>query len=119
MTIENLEKEELVLERECDNDIKTNVVNNPEEEIKEIENDDYNNTNEKEEVSTVGSLFSSFKDSDETFATYSVYIMWNNDNLEKIMTKYNIGKEELEDYNDLENIDTGSKIIIQTINEKT
>ena len=62
----------------------------------------------------VGSLFSSFKDSDETFATYSVYIFRANDTIEMIMDKYQVTKEELENYNDLSSLTIGSKVIIPT-----
>lgn len=60
------------------------------------------------------SLFSSFKDSDESFSTYSVYIVRENDTLESIMSKYKVHREELEDYNDLNNLMVGTKIIIPT-----
>ena len=60
----------------------------------------------------VGSLFSSFKDSDETFATYSVYIVRQNDTIESIMEKYQVSREDLDNYNDLGNLTIGMKIII-------
>lgn len=62
----------------------------------------------------VGSLFSSFKDSDETFATYSVYIVRQNDTIESIMEKYQVSREDLDNYNDLSNLSIGMKIIIPT-----
>lgn len=62
----------------------------------------------------VGSLFSSFKDSDETFATYSVYIVRQNDTIESIMEKYQVSREDLDNYNDLDNLTIGMKIIIPT-----
>lgn len=66
----------------------------------------------------VGSLFSSFKDSDETFATYSVYIVRQNDTIESIMEKYQVSREDLDNYNDLNNISIGMKIIIPTQNHE-
>ena len=82
-------------------------------------------TEEKQSVSSVeddigssnqdvGSLFSSFKDSDETFATYSVYIVRQNDTIESIMEKYQVSREDLDNYNDLSNLSIGMKIIIPT-----
>ena len=82
-------------------------------------------TEEKQSVSSVeddigssnqdvGSLFSSFKDSDETFATYSVYIVRQNDTIESIMEKYQVSREDLDNYNDLSNLPIGMKIIIPT-----
>ena len=49
------------------------------------------------------------------YTTYKVYIVLENDTIEGICTKYNILKEELEKYNDLENIKTKDKIIIPYI----
>ena len=69
---------------------------------------------DQDESDGVGSLFSSFKDSDETFATYSVYIFRANDTIEMIMDKYQVTKEELENYNDLSSLTIGSKVIIPT-----
>lgn len=67
---------------------------------------------EQIEKTEVGSLFSSLKDDEDTFATYSVYILRQEENLQTIIEKYKVTKEELEDYNDLSNITVGSKIII-------
>ncbi|MGI6325261.1 MAG: LysM peptidoglycan-binding domain-containing protein [Bacilli bacterium] len=60
----------------------------------------------------VKSLFDSFDDSSETFSTYLVYIVKENDTLESILLKYNKTKEELAEYNDLEDLKIGTKLII-------
>lgn len=92
-----------------DNDnINTNVVTNSMVDV------DANAVKDDDTHDGVGSLFSSFKDSDETFATYSVYIFRANDTIEMIMDKYQVTKEELENYNDLSSLTIGSKIIIPT-----
>lgn len=118
--VENIDIEE---DRECDDDIKTNIVNDPSDDIKEIEmttddvDTDVNDENESLETTNVGSLFSLLSDSDDTFSTYSIYIKRKDESLESIMSKYKITKEDLEDYNDLESIDIGSKIVIPSSNE--
>lgn len=56
-------------------------------------------------------IFNSF-DSDENYVTYYVHIYREKDDINSIMTKYNVSKEDLEEYNDLSNITLGSKIII-------
>ena len=89
---------------EHDLEIPTNDEDCYDEEIN-IENDN----------NEVDSLFSSFKDSVETFKTYSVYIVKEEDTLNSIMQKYNIDKESLEEYNDLSNFVTGSKIVIPSL----
>ena len=48
----------------------------------------------------------------ETYATYYVYIVKEEDNLEKILDKYNVTKESVSYYNDLDNIKPGTKLII-------
>ena len=94
--------------RECDGDIQ-------EEKVKEddIQEEKIEITDEDD----VGSLFTSLKDCEETFSTYSVYIFREEDTLEKIIEKYKTTKEKLEYYNDLSNINIGSKIIIPLDNE--
>lgn len=105
-----------VLERECDGDMKIDV-HNQENEIKDIEIEEDKQV-ENTVTNDVGSLFSSLGDADETYATYSVYILRENDTIESIMNKYKVTREELENYNDLNNLNVGSKIIIPTADEK-
>lgn len=50
--------------------------------------------------------------SDENYATYKVYIIRENDNIDDIIMKYNVTREELEMYNDLTEVKIGDKIII-------
>ncbi len=89
-----------------------------EEEIMEKEeNLKIESVEEKEENIEVGSLFTSLKDSEETFQTYSVYIVREEETIEKIMEKYKISKEALESYNDLSTITKGSKLIIPYQND--
>lgn len=59
--------------------------------------------------------FDLFDDKDgtgEVYRTYSVYIVRENDTMESIMAKYNIGYEELGSYNDLTELKLGDKLII-------
>lgn len=48
----------------------------------------------------------------DSYNTYKVYIIRENDTLEKILEKYNITKEELSEYNDLKEIQIGNKLIV-------
>lgn len=98
------------LTRECDGDMYNEKVN----ETTEIESLEQIEEKEimKQEKEEVQSLFSSLKDDEDTFATYSVYILRQEETIQTILEKYKITKEELEDYNDLSNITTGSKIIV-------
>ena len=58
-------------------------------------------------------LFDNLK-MEETYSTYLVYFVKENDSVEKILDKYKITKEELENYNDLSNIKVNDKLIIPT-----
>jgi len=51
-------------------------------------------------------------DNSDTYVTYHVYIVKETDTIDTIMEKYNVKKENLSLYNDIENIKTGSKLII-------
>lgn len=72
----------------------------------------------KEEVSTkekvseknFNTIFNEVKESN--FSKYKVYIMRSEDTLESILVKYNVTMEEIKEYNDIDNINIGSKIVI-------
>lgn len=53
----------------------------------------------------------------DTFLTYKVYIFKEEDTIESVLEKYNITKEELSDYNNLEEIKIGSKLVIPSSND--
>lgn len=66
----------------------------------------------REEPVNIGTDLFSNLDSTETYTTYYVYIVKEEDTIEKILTKYEISKEDFENYNDINNIKTGDKVII-------
>lgn len=71
--------------------------------------------NEVENTNTNINIFNN--DTEEKYVTYRVYKVEENDTIDTILNKYNITKEQLSDYNNIENITTGVKLIIPT-NEK-
>lgn len=104
LTEEILENEISMPEAEIDENL--NII-----EKKESDEMEDNKTN------NISSLFQVFENSEETFTTYSVYIIRKEDSIEKILDTYNVTKEELSEYNDLSNLEIGSKIIIPNCNE--
>lgn len=72
---------------------------------------------EKEPVISNDSLFTNLSSSIETYITYKIYIMKENDSLESIMDKYQVSRTQLEEYNDLNEIKPGTKLIIPNSNE--
>lgn len=89
----------------------------PKEEVKEKQGVPIlkEKTNEEE---ITNSLFSNLDDEDDSFSTYSIYIVREEDSIEKVLEKYKITKEKLEEYNDLSNISLNSKIIIPSVYEE-
>lgn len=91
-----------------------NIVNNNSKEdsssnIINLSNDSNNDS---------PSLFSSFDSSNETYSTYSVYILRDGDSVENIISKYKTTREKLEEYNDLNDLKIGTKVIIPSISNE-
>ncbi len=93
-------------------------------EEKEVEKQEEQEEQEEKEqvpiepVSTSNSLFSSLDNTNETYKAYHVYIMRENDTVNTIIEKYKVNKEELEEYNNLQELKIGSKVIIPSNNEE-
>lgn len=118
---EESNKEELDREKSINEDVDINeIVNTMQEDsicesvIEEVKIDNLPEI-EREEID--GDLFSNL-DNSETYVTYYVYIVKEEDNIDKILNKYGITKEELEDYNDISDVKVGDKLIIPKCNEK-
>ena len=114
-------KKEIVEEESEQNNTDNTTINNAEsvETSNELiydntsNNNTNNDTNKPQMVNNnVSSIFSSFKDNIETYKTYSVYIMKEEDTIDVVLQKYGVTREELEEYNDMSDIKTGSKIIV-------
>ena len=56
-------------------------------------------------------IFGNISDN-ETYATYKVYTVMDTDTIDGIISKYNISKELLREYNNIEDIKSGDKLII-------
>lgn len=112
-----LESDEIRLEnkeiRECDSEIETKELEVP----KKIEEEKIDLIETPKEQNNIASIFDTISDNEETYATYSVYILRQEETINSIIEKYKTTKEELEKYNDLNNLSIGSKIIIPTTNE--
>lgn len=106
------EKEERVLTEE-----KIETLNeNQEEIIKEKANaqevsSQENSEEKRDSESDVKSIFEDL-DENEKYAVYKVHIVTENDTTESIISEYGITREDLEAYNDLEDLKIGDKLII-------
>ena len=90
-------------------DIIDEMLNDNKEENMEENNKDINieSNNDNENIN----IFNGFNE-EEQYVTYHVYPFTETDTLDKVLTKYNITKEELAKYNNLDDIHTGDKLII-------
>ena len=119
---EYLEEEPVMEEQVVEDPVREEVTQEVREERKEEEMDtiDIKKDDVKDVVSdevreddniTASDLFSNLDDT-ETYTTYYVYIVKEEDTIDKILVKYGISKDELESYNDITNIKPGDKVII-------
>lgn len=95
--------------------LKDMLTNDKEKDMDKDLNININNDNETENENINNNIFT--PSDEEQFVTYRVYKVTDSDTIDSILTKYNITKEELSDYNNIENITPGTKLIIPT-NEK-
>ena len=113
---EIIEPERIDLLKDMLTNNKVNEINK-ENEMNENTNININNNTDDNSNNINEKIFSK-KEEDEKYVTYRVYKVLENDTLDTILSKYNITKEMLSDYNNIENITTGDKLIIPTDNEK-
>ena len=103
--------------RECDGDkekieeIPTKEIIEPIVETKEEQEEII--LEKKEEINIMN-----FEADNETYGTFVVYIVRQNETVNSILEKYNTTVEELEKYNDLKNINIGTKLIIPLLKDK-
>ena len=83
------------------------------EEVREdtLEVESLDLPDEKDEIEEVKSVFSSLDDG-ERFVTYKVHVLGENDTLDSIMQNYGVTREELQEYNDIDNLNVLDKVII-------
>ncbi len=86
------------IEKVRETKLEENIINNITEE-------------NKAEEENIKSVFSDL-DNNERYVTYKVHVVKENDTILSISEKYGVTKEELEKYNDLNNLNIFDKIII-------
>ena len=92
-------------------DVDSNIEVNNKKKIDKISDDKLNKSKEKNI-----DLFNNIND-DKEYSIYRVYTVKDDDTIELILEKFNITREILSMYNDLDNLVVGSKIIIPSLDE--
>ena len=91
------------------------------DEVEKIDEEELNNLEQEknednENNSNVTDLFKE-TEGEKEYSIYRVYLVSNDDTLDKILNKYKVNKEELSYYNDLDNLKPGIKLIIPSVDE--
>ena len=120
LLIDNLEYKESTL---------TEIIEQKNEEKKVVENEDRFIEKEsiedlfkkkkKKKIDVVSDnnsipIFQTYDESKETYVTYKVHIVRDDDTVESICSKYEISKEDLSNYNEINVIKLGDKLIVPT-----
>ena len=106
--VEEPVREEVTQEvREEREEEKMDTIDIKKDDVKDVVSDEVR----EDDNITASDLFSNLDDT-ETYTTYYVYIVKEEDTIDKILVKYGISKDELESYNDITNIKPGDKVII-------
>lgn len=110
-----VEESQKVIDNIINTDKKEEVVIEDKKEEPVIKNDTQEEIKTTTDTKVMNSIFSAFANTEETYTTYSVYLLRENDSVENIIENYGVTREELSYYNDLDNLNVGSKIIIPTV----
>lgn len=100
------------IEQENINDLEIKEEQNYIEEPIELNNIDNLNIN-----NITNNITNNIINDEKKYYKYKVYIIRQNDTLDSICNKYNISINELKEYNNIEKINIGDKLIIPYINE--
>ena len=125
----NIEEKEESTNDESDDrfTIFENIINKKEENQMKESTDLFLQTDEKIEkvssdntsVQTMNSIFNNFDNNDEKYVSYYVHIVRESDNIDTICLKYGVSIDMIKEYNNIDQITLGNKIIIPYIENET
>lgn len=116
------EDRNIMMESKSDskNDENIEIEKDKEVTFEKIKNDDatMNDSDiERNDVDDFANDLFSNLDNTETYTTYYVYIVKEEDTIDKIISLYGVTKEDIENYNDITSIKPGDKVIIPKTSE--
>ena len=103
-------KEINLLNEEHNEEIKDNNINTTIDANINLEKNDIDLNNNINNITNI-------INSENKYYTYKVYIVREGDTIETICSKYNIDINDIKEYNNINEINVGDKIIIPQINE--
>lgn len=117
---EHAEEDRNELKSDSKNDENIEIEKDKEVTFEKIKNDDatMNDSDiERNDVDAFANDLFSNLDNTETYTTYYVYIVKEEDTIDKIISLYGVTKEDIENYNDITSIKPGDKVIIPKTSE--
>lgn len=116
------EDRNIMMESKSDSKNDENIEIEKDKEVtsEKINNDDatMNDSDiERNDVDDFANDLFSNLDNTETYTTYYVYIVKEEDTIDKIISLYGVTKEDIENYNDITSIKPGDKVIIPKTRE--
>lgn len=116
------EDRNIMMESKSDskNDENIEIEKDKEDTSEKIKNDDVTMNDsdiERNDVDDFANDLFSNLDNTETYTTYYVYIVKEDDTIDKIISLYGVTKEDIENYNDITSIKPGDKVIIPKTSE--
>lgn len=116
------EDRNIMMESKSDSKNDENIEIEKDKEVtsEKINNDDatMNDSDiERNDVDDFANDLFSNLDNTETYTTYYVYIVKEEDTIDKIISLYGVTKEDIENYNDITSIKPGDKVIIPKTSE--
>ena len=114
------EDRNIMMESKSDSKNDENLEIDKEVTSEKINNDDatMNDSDiERNDVDDFANDLFSNLDNTETYTTYYVYIVKEEDTIDKIISLYGVTKEDIENYNDITSIKPGDKVIIPKTSE--
>lgn len=116
------EDRNIMMESKSDSKNDENIEIEKDKEVtsEKIKNDDatMNDSDiERNDVDDFANDLFSNLDNTETYTTYYVYIVKEEDTIDKIISLYGVTKEDIENYNDITSIKPGDKVIIPKTSE--
>ncbi len=73
--------------------------------------------NEINDNTNINNITNTIIDNGNKYYKYKIYIVRQGDTYESICTKYNVTLEDIKEYNDLDELNVGDKVIIPSLNE--
>lgn len=116
------EDRNIMMESKSDSKNDENIEIEKDKEVasEKIKNDDVTMNDsdiERNDVDDFANDLFSNLDNTETYTTYYVYIVKEDDTIDKIISLYGVTKEDIENYNDITSIKPGDKVIIPKTSE--